>query len=48
MGKATLFEFPSAGVRSAFRKTRGDYYHAVANPAKGEPIGGRGLPNHGY
>src|SRR5438046_6254325 len=28
--------------------TRGDHYHTVANPAKGEPAGERGLPNHGY
>jgi uncharacterized radical SAM protein YgiQ len=27
---------------------RGDHYHAVANPAKGEPVGERGLPNSGY
>ena len=27
---------------------RGDHYHAVANPAKGEPVGERGLPNRGY
>jgi hypothetical protein len=27
---------------------RGDHYHTVANPAKGEPAGERGLPNHGY
>ncbi len=27
---------------------RGDHYHAVANPAKGEPAGERGLPNQGY
>jgi len=27
---------------------KGDHYHAVANPAKGEPVGERGLPNHGY
>lgn len=25
-----------------------DYYHSVANPAKGEPAGERGLPNQGY
>lgn len=25
-----------------------DYYHAVANPARGEPPGERGLPNYGY
>lgn len=27
---------------------RGDHYHTVANPAKGEPVGERDLPNHGY
>ncbi|MCI0460526.1 MAG: YgiQ family radical SAM protein [Gemmataceae bacterium] len=27
---------------------RGDHYHAVANSAKGEPVGERGLPNPGY
>jgi hypothetical protein len=27
---------------------RGDHYHSVANPAKGEPVGERGLPNQGY
>jgi uncharacterized radical SAM protein YgiQ len=26
----------------------GDHYHAVANPARGEPAGERGLPNKGY
>src|SRR5262249_49074858 len=25
-----------------------DHYHTVANPAKGEPVGERGLPNQGY
>jgi uncharacterized radical SAM protein YgiQ len=27
---------------------RGEHYHAVANPATGELVGERGLPNHGY
>jgi uncharacterized radical SAM protein YgiQ len=27
---------------------RGEHYHTVANAAKGEPAGERGLPNHGY
>jgi hypothetical protein len=27
---------------------RGEHYHTVANPAKGEPVGERGLPNLGY
>ena len=26
----------------------GDHYHSIANPAKGEPVGERGLPNVGY
>ena len=26
----------------------GDHYHSMANPAKGEPVGERGLPNQGY
>jgi uncharacterized radical SAM protein YgiQ len=26
----------------------GDHYHSVANPARGEPAGERGLPNQGY
>jgi uncharacterized radical SAM protein YgiQ len=30
------------------RANDGDHYHSVANPSKGEPIGERGLPNHGY
>jgi hypothetical protein len=25
-----------------------DHYHTVANPAKSEPVGERGLPNRGY
>jgi uncharacterized radical SAM protein YgiQ len=25
-----------------------DHYHSIANPAKGEPVGERGLPNQGY
>src|SRR5438045_6433857 len=25
-----------------------DHYHTVANPAKGEPAGEKGLPNKGY
>jgi hypothetical protein len=27
---------------------RGDHYHSVANPAKGEAAGERGLPKQGY
>ncbi len=34
--------------RRANEATRGDHYHSVANPAKGEPAGERGLPNKGY
>ena len=30
------------------RTAEGDHYHTVANPAKGEPVGERGLPNQGY
>src|SRR5262245_4056705 len=29
-------------------KVDGDHYHTVANPAKGEKAGERGLPNPGY
>jgi hypothetical protein len=32
----------------ANKAVRGDHYHSVANPAKGEPPGERGLPNRGY
>ena len=34
--------------RRANDAANGDHYHAVANPAKGEPAGERGLPNQGY
>jgi uncharacterized radical SAM protein YgiQ len=34
--------------RRANEAARGDHYHSVANPAKGEPVGERGLPNQGY
>jgi radical SAM superfamily enzyme YgiQ (UPF0313 family) len=34
--------------RRANEVPRGDHYHAVANPAKGEPAGERGLPTKGY
>ena len=34
--------------RRANEAARGDHYHSVANPAKGEPVGERGLPNPGY
>ena len=32
----------------ANEEVKGDHYHAVANPAKGEPAGERGLPQRGY
>jgi hypothetical protein len=34
--------------RRADEAARDDHYHSVANPAKGEPVGERGLPNRGY
>jgi hypothetical protein len=34
--------------RQAKEAARGDHYHTVANPGKGEPVGERGLPNQGY
>jgi hypothetical protein len=34
--------------RRAKEAAGGDYYHSVANPSKGEPVGERGLPNQGY
>src|ERR1700730_174069 len=34
--------------RRANEAARGDHYHSVANPARGEPAGERGLPIHGY
>jgi hypothetical protein len=34
--------------RRANEAARKDHYHSVANPAKGEPAGERGLPNQGY
>ncbi len=34
--------------RRANEAASGDHYHSVANPAKGEPVGERGLPNQGY
>jgi uncharacterized radical SAM protein YgiQ len=34
--------------RQANGTSDGDHYHSIANPAKGEPVGERGLPNHGY
>jgi uncharacterized radical SAM protein YgiQ len=34
--------------REANGAAEGDHYHSVANPAKGEPAGERGLSNRGY
>ena len=34
--------------RQANDVAEGDHYHSMANPAKGEPAGERGLPNQGY
>ncbi|MGL4420372.1 MAG: hypothetical protein ACRCZF_06890, partial [Gemmataceae bacterium] len=34
--------------RESQRAIDGDHYHTVANPAKGEKPGERGLPNKGY
>jgi Domain of unknown function (DUF3362) len=34
--------------RRAIEVAEGDYYHSIANPAKGEPVGERGPPNPGY
>ncbi len=34
--------------RQANGTVEGDHYHSIANPAKGEPVGERGLPNPGY
>src|SRR5262249_33936027 len=34
--------------RQANRAVEGDHYHTVANPAKGDKPGERGLPNQGY
>ena len=43
---------PKAGLDArrerANKEAQGDHYHPVANPAKGEPAGERGLPNKGY
>ncbi len=48
---------PKQAIRSRRRRAKpatrtgeveGDHYHAVANPAKGEPPGERGLPSYGY
>jgi Domain of unknown function (DUF3362) len=34
--------------RRANEAARNDHYHAVGNPARGEPAGERGLPNQRY
>ena len=43
---------PKAAIEARRRRVNevaeGDHYHSIANPAKGEPVGERGLPNHGY
>jgi uncharacterized radical SAM protein YgiQ len=43
---------PKAAVEARRRRaneaSQGDHYHTIANPAKGEPVGERGLPNPGY
>ena len=43
---------PKAAIEARRRRANevaeGDYYHSIANPAKGEPVGERGLPNQGY
>jgi hypothetical protein len=43
---------PKAAIEARRRRANevveGDHYHSVANPAKGEPTGERGLPNQGY
>ncbi len=38
----------AARREQANNAVRGDHYHAVANPSKGEPPGERGLTNRGY
>jgi uncharacterized radical SAM protein YgiQ len=43
---------PRAAIEARRRRANevaeGDHYHSMANPAKGEPAGERGLPNQGY
>src|SRR5205814_4417453 len=41
---------PKEAIEARRRRANqaGDHYHSVANPAKGEPAGERGLPNQGY
>jgi hypothetical protein len=43
---------PKAAIEARRRRANEEAYgednHSVANPAKGEPVGERGLPNPGY
>jgi uncharacterized radical SAM protein YgiQ len=40
---------PKEAIETRRRRANdADFYHSVANPAKGEPPGERGLPNQGY
>jgi uncharacterized radical SAM protein YgiQ len=41
---------PKEAIEARRRRANqaGDHYHSVANPARGEPAGERGLPNKGY
>src|SRR5881396_2783352 len=40
---------PKEAIEARRRRANdADHYHSVANPAKGEPAGERGLPNRGY
>ncbi len=40
---------PKEAIEARRRRVNNhDHYHTVANPAKGEPAGERGLPNKGY
>src|SRR5713226_2623414 len=40
---------PKEAIEARRRRANdADHYHSVANPAKGEKPGERGLPNHGY
>jgi hypothetical protein len=45
-------QLPKEAVEARRRRVnesaRADHYHTVANPAKGEPAGERGLANQGY
>ena len=41
-------EAVEARRRRANEAAREDHYHSVANPARGEPAGERGLPSQGY